>query len=75
MNEGGVNERDKGVYFEIDPDNLFSEMKFQRGASPEKLEQLVGRPKTDEENQESKKKRLSSQLTINSVKNVKTNLD
>lgn len=56
LNEGGINERDKGVYFEIDPDNLFSEMKFQRGASPEKLEELLGRPTTDEENQESKKK-------------------
>jgi len=56
LNEDGVNERDKGIYFEINPDNLFSEMKFQRGASPEKLEELLGRATNDEENQQSRRK-------------------
>lgn len=55
LNEGGVNEREKGLYFVIDPDTVFAEMKFQRGASAEKLEELLGRQTTDEENIESSK--------------------
>jgi len=49
LNEGGVNVRDKGLYFEIDPDNLFSSMKFQRATSPEKIEEMLGRESNEEE--------------------------
>lgn len=50
LNEDGVNLRDKGLYFNIDPDYLFKEIKFQRATSPEKLEEILGRPTTEQEN-------------------------
>lgn len=53
LNEGGVNVRGKGMYFEIDPDNLFSSMKFQRATSPEKIEEILGRQINEEEITES----------------------
>jgi len=49
LNEEGVNVRSKGLYFNFDQENLFSEMRFQRETSPQKLEEILGRPATDEE--------------------------
>lgn len=51
LNEDGVNERGKGFYFSIDPRKALVEFRYQQAASPEKLEQLLGRQTTDEENQ------------------------
>lgn len=54
LNEGGSNEREKGVYFGFDSKKAGVDFNFQRAATREKLEEILGRPATDEEIEKSK---------------------
>jgi len=49
LNQDGTNKRDKGFCFEVSSNSEYSELKIQRGTSPEKIEKSLGRPMTDEE--------------------------
>lgn len=50
LNEDGVNTRGKGIYWGIDSRKLAVDFKFQQEASPETLENLLGRKTTPTEN-------------------------
>lgn len=54
LNQDGTNERGKGIYHAIDPNKAIVDFRFQQNASPERLEKILGRRTTDEENQDAK---------------------
>jgi hypothetical protein len=49
LNENGSQKRDKGASFDISSNTLFSSFSFQRGTSAQKIEEILGKPATDEE--------------------------
>ncbi len=49
LNEDGSNKREKGAYFDMSNTNAFTEFNFQRGTSPEKIKEILGREPTEEE--------------------------
>lgn len=54
INEDGSNEREKGMSVDLSNDNPYSEFSFQRNTSPEKIEEIYGRPATQDEIDKSK---------------------
>lgn len=54
LNEDGVNVKNKGLYYSFDPDRKSVGFKYQQRASPERLQEVLGRETTDDENAEAK---------------------
>ena len=55
LNEDGSNERGKGSYWSIDPEKPTVDYKFQQEISVAKLENILGRQSTEEENLDAEK--------------------
>lgn len=55
LNEGGDSEREKGAYFDISSRKAYTDFNFQRGTSPEALNEILGREATDEDIAKAKK--------------------
>lgn len=56
LNAGGSNERERGLYFDLSNTTPYVKPNFQHETPVDKLENLYGRPVTDEEIEESKSK-------------------
>lgn len=54
LNEGGSKYRGRGLYWEIDPTTPIIKFKYQQNTSTPKLEELLGRKTTDQENKDAK---------------------